>query len=58
MKEFHLTVNRDGFKLTDPRMTPRQVLDEVHYCVYCHENDGDFCSKGFPEKKMKPNGLK
>jgi NADPH-dependent glutamate synthase beta subunit-like oxidoreductase/NAD(P)H-flavin reductase len=45
---------RDGFKLTDPRMTPRQVLDEIHYCVYCHEHDGDFCSKGFPEKKNDP----
>ncbi len=43
--------DRDGFKLTDHRMTPRQVLDEIHYCVYCHEQDGDFCSKGFPEKK-------
>jgi NADPH-dependent glutamate synthase beta subunit-like oxidoreductase/NAD(P)H-flavin reductase len=46
---------RDGFKLTDPRMSPRQVLDEVHYCVYCHEQEGDFCSKGFPEKKSDPN---
>lgn len=42
---------RDGFKLTDPRMTSRQVLNEIHYCVYCHQNDGDFCSKGFPVKK-------
>lgn len=42
---------RDGFKLTDERMTERQALDEIHYCVYCHEQDGDFCSKGFPEKK-------
>lgn len=46
---------RDGFKLTDPRMSQRQVLDEVHYCVYCHEQEGDFCSKGFPEKKSDPN---
>lgn len=45
---------RDGFKLTDPRMTPRQVLDEIDYCVYCHKNDGDFCSKGFPVKKSEP----
>lgn len=50
---------RDGFKLTDPRMTQRQVLGEIDYCVYCHENDGDFCSKGFPVKKGEPEkGLK
>ncbi|MBA2653500.1 MAG: FAD-dependent oxidoreductase [Gammaproteobacteria bacterium] len=46
---------RDGFKLTDPRMNQRQVLGEVHYCVYCHKNDGDFCSKGFPVKKGEPS---
>ncbi len=45
---------RDGFKLTDPRMSQRQVLNEIDYCVYCHENDGDFCSKGFPVKKSEP----
>ncbi len=51
--------HRDGFRLTDPRMTARQVRDEVHYCIYCHDHDGDFCSKGFPEKKGEPElGLK
>lgn len=50
---------RDGFKLTDLRAPARAVQDQVHYCVYCHEHDGDFCSKGFPEKKGKPErGLK
>ena len=50
---------RDGFKLTDPRMSERAVLGEVHYCIYCHDHDGDFCSKGFPEKKGEPElGLK
>ena len=43
--------NRDGFRLTDPRMNERQALDHIHYCVYCHKTDGDFCSKGFPVKK-------
>ncbi len=42
---------RDGFKLTDPRMSAREVQDEVNYCIYCHDHDGDFCSKGFPVKK-------
>jgi len=45
---------RDGFSLTDPRMSQREALDEVHYCVYCHTHEGDFCSKGFPEKKNDP----
>ncbi|MFL6652254.1 MAG: FAD-dependent oxidoreductase, partial [Sulfurifustaceae bacterium] len=50
---------RDGFKLTDPRMSPRQAMNEIHYCIYCHDHDGDFCSKGFPEKKGEPErGLK
>lgn len=45
---------RDGFTLTDPRMSEREVLDEVHYCIYCHDHEGDFCSKGFPVKKGDP----
>lgn len=50
---------RDGFGLTDPRMTEREVLNEIDYCVYCHTNDGDFCSQGFPVKKNNPElGLK
>ncbi len=51
--------SRDGFQLTDGRMDPRQVRDEIRYCIYCHDHDGDFCSKGFPEKKGEPAlGLK
>ena len=50
---------RDGFALTDPRMTAREIQDEVNYCIYCHDHDGDFCSKGFPVKKGDPaQGLK
>ena len=50
---------RDGFKLTDPRMDAREVQDEINYCIYCHDHDGDFCSKGFPVKKGDPQqGLK
>jgi NADPH-dependent glutamate synthase beta subunit-like oxidoreductase/NAD(P)H-flavin reductase len=40
---------RDGFKLTDVRMTPREVMREIHYCVLCHERDKDSCSKGLRE---------
>jgi len=50
---------RDGFELTDPRMSLREVVDEINYCVYCHKNEGDFCSIGFPKKKKRPElGLK
>jgi NAD(P)H-flavin reductase/NADPH-dependent glutamate synthase beta subunit-like oxidoreductase len=41
---------RDGFKLTDPRYTPRENLSEIHYCVLCHERDKDSCSKGLRDK--------
>ena len=42
---------RDGFRLTDPRMGPRQVRSEIDYCIYCHEREKDSCAKGFPEKE-------
>ena len=42
---------RDGFKLTDPRWTPREVVSEIHYCVLCHERDKDSCSKGLHDKE-------
>ncbi|MEM7016328.1 MAG: FAD-dependent oxidoreductase, partial [Pseudomonadota bacterium] len=50
---------RTGFSLTDQRMSARQVQSEIHYCIYCHETDGDWCSKGFPkEKDNRELGLK
>ncbi len=50
---------RTGFQLTDARMTSREVQNEVHYCVYCHDHHGDFCAQGFPNKKDAPEfGLK
>lgn len=45
---------RDGFELTDARATEREALSEAHYCIYCHSHEGDFCSRGFPEKKGQP----
>jgi len=44
---------RQGFKLTDTRMSHAQVLGEINYCVYCHEHGGDFCSKGTPVAKKQ-----
>ena len=44
---------RDGFKLTDRRMNPLQVLDQVDYCIYCHDRDKDSCSKGLRELSIE-----
>ncbi|MBV9960224.1 MAG: FAD-dependent oxidoreductase, partial [Acidobacteria bacterium] len=53
---------RDGFGLTDLRATKREVLDEVDYCLYCHERSKDSCSKGLHERdgnvKRNPLGIK
>jgi len=43
---------RDAFHLTDSRMTPREITDESHYCIYCHERKKDSCARGF----LQPNG--
>ncbi len=52
---------RDGFHLTDPRWSPREVHAETHYCLLCHDRKKDSCSKGFaapePEAGYKPNPL-
>ncbi len=44
---------RDGFTLTDARMSPRDVLSEIHYCVLCADRDKDSCSKGIHDKEGK-----
>ena len=50
---------RDGFGLTDRRASEREVLDEVNYCLYCHERDKDSCSKGLHDSQgsLKRNPL-
>ena len=42
---------RDGFGLTDPRMTRREVMGQTHYCLLCHEREKDSCSTGFFDAK-------
>ena len=41
---------RDGFRLTDPGADLVGALDEAHYCIFCHEQGKDSCSKGLKEK--------
>ena len=51
---------RDGFRLTDRRMKRLEVVNEVDYCIYCHDRDKDSCSKGLIDAKtdlVKPNAL-
>jgi NADPH-dependent glutamate synthase beta subunit-like oxidoreductase/NAD(P)H-flavin reductase len=49
----HERRERDGFPLTDRRGDPRQVEQEIDYCLYCHERDKDSCSKGLRDAKVK-----
>lgn len=42
---------RLGFDLTDHGMSKKEKKNEANYCVYCHDKQGDFCSRGFPVKK-------
>jgi NADPH-dependent glutamate synthase beta subunit-like oxidoreductase/NAD(P)H-flavin reductase len=42
---------RDGFSLTDAGMTGQQALDQVNYCILCHVQGKDSCSKGLRDRK-------
>ena len=42
---------RAGFALTDAGMTAPKVLDQAHYCIWCHGQDKDSCSTGLRERK-------
>jgi NADPH-dependent glutamate synthase beta subunit-like oxidoreductase/NAD(P)H-flavin reductase len=42
---------RDGFALTDAGMTEAQTLDQMNYCIWCHEQGKDSCSKGLRDRK-------
>lgn len=41
---------REGFSLTDKGGSLLEALDDAHYCIYCHNQGKDFCSKGLKEK--------
>ncbi|HUC19438.1 MAG TPA: FAD-dependent oxidoreductase [Acetobacteraceae bacterium] len=42
---------RDGFALTDKGMTSAQALAEMQYCIWCHHQGKDSCSKGLKDRK-------
>ncbi len=43
--------HRDGFALTDAGADLVGALDEAHYCILCHHQGRDSCSKGLRNKK-------
>lgn len=50
---------RDGFALTDAGGTRVQAMDSANYCIFCHNQGKDSCSKGLKEKtgEVKINPL-
>lgn len=38
---------RYGFDYFAPELTTEQALNNAHYCIYCHKQGKDSCSKGF-----------
>jgi NADPH-dependent glutamate synthase beta subunit-like oxidoreductase/NAD(P)H-flavin reductase len=47
---------RTGFKLTDRGTDLVGALDQAHYCIWCHEQGKDSCSKGLKEKGASGRG--
>ncbi len=42
---------REGFELTDPGMDLTQALDQINYCIWCHTQAKDSCSRGLKDRK-------
>ncbi|KAA0685276.1 pyridine nucleotide-disulfide oxidoreductase [Azospirillum brasilense] len=42
---------RQGFHLTDPGTDLAGALDEANYCIWCHNQGKDSCSKGLRDRK-------
>jgi NADPH-dependent glutamate synthase beta subunit-like oxidoreductase/NAD(P)H-flavin reductase len=46
---------REGFALTDAGTDLRGALDQANYCIWCHKQGKDSCSRGLREKPS-PSG--
>ncbi len=46
--------HREGFALTDKGTDLVGALDETNYCIWCHEQGKDSCSKGLIQKSKDP----
>ena len=57
----HKHRHREGFALTDHGMGLTGALDQANYCIWCHNQGKDSCSKGLKEKdgsfKASPFGV-
>lgn len=42
---------RYGFDLTDKGSNLDYIIDQANYCIYCHNQEKDSCSKGLKEKE-------
>ncbi len=42
---------RNGFALTDEGMSTQGALDQINYCIWCHTQGKDSCSKGLKDRK-------
>ncbi|WP_265041920.1 FAD-dependent oxidoreductase [Wolbachia endosymbiont (group B) of Melanostoma mellinum] len=40
------TKRRHGFDLTSEKVSLNKALDNAHYCIFCHKQNKDSCSKG------------
>ena len=53
IKSFHIPKDklhaREGFKLTDAGCNINFAVDQANYCIYCHNQGKDSCSKGHSE---------
>ncbi len=43
--------HREGFALTDHGTDLNGALDQANYCIWCHNQGKDSCSKGLKDKK-------
>ena len=43
--------HREGFSLTDEGMNTQAALDQMNYCIWCHTQSKDSCSKGLKDRK-------
>jgi NADPH-dependent glutamate synthase beta subunit-like oxidoreductase/NAD(P)H-flavin reductase len=54
-------IERNGFELHDHRMNEREIMNQVDYCMYCHDREKDSCSKGLTDRfgvlKSNPLGI-
>lgn len=49
LEKSHLR-KREGFALTDMGGSLEQALDDANYCIFCHNQGKDSCSKGLKER--------